>query len=258
MTATTDGAPTRYDCTHVVSSMPLGRAGQGDGPAAAGRGARRRGRPHLPRLHHRGARRRRPTRCRGTTTGSTSTTPRSRPCGSRTSGRGRPYLVKDGRNVLGLEYTLSRPTRPGPRPTTTSSSRASRSSSTLGLVDAADVEAGYVVRMPKAYPMYDATYKANVETAPNLARASTPPTCTRSGATGCTSTTTRTTRCTRRCCPSRTSSAPTTTSGRQRRGRLPRRAGRPVSRPPPRVRPRARRGGPPGADPERSPAPPTR
>ena len=34
----------------------------------------------------------------------------------------------------------------------------------LGLVDAADVEAGYVVRMPKAYPMYDATFKANVET----------------------------------------------------------------------------------------------
>jgi len=26
------------------------------------------------------------------------------------------------------------------------------------------VEAGYVVRMPKAYPMYDGTYKANVET----------------------------------------------------------------------------------------------
>jgi protoporphyrinogen oxidase len=30
-------------------------------------------------------------------------------------------------------------------------------------MDAADVEAGYVVRMPKAYPLYDATYQANVE-----------------------------------------------------------------------------------------------
>src|SRR5690606_1629786 len=33
----------------------------------------------------------------------------------------------------------------------------------IGLMDSADVEAGYVVRMPKAYPLYDATYQANVE-----------------------------------------------------------------------------------------------
>ncbi len=32
----------------------------------------------------------------------------------------------------------------------------------LGLVDPAKVEAGYVVRMPKAYPFYDEHYKANV------------------------------------------------------------------------------------------------
>ena len=34
----------------------------------------------------------------------------------------------------------------------------------LGLVDPRAVEAGYVVRMPKAYPYYDADYKRNVET----------------------------------------------------------------------------------------------
>jgi hypothetical protein len=34
---------------------------------------------------------------------------------------------------------------------------------TLGLVDPAVVEAGYVVRMPKAYPVYDEDYKANVD-----------------------------------------------------------------------------------------------
>ncbi|HEX7276799.1 MAG TPA: hypothetical protein VF244_05435, partial [Acidimicrobiales bacterium] len=35
----------------------------------------------------------------------------------------------------------------------------------LGLLaDVSKVEAGYVVRMPKAYPMYDAGYKANVGT----------------------------------------------------------------------------------------------
>ena len=33
---------------------------------------------------------------------------------------------------------------------------------TLGLLEPARIEAGYVVRMPKAYPMYDATYQANV------------------------------------------------------------------------------------------------
>ena len=33
----------------------------------------------------------------------------------------------------------------------------------LGLVQAADVEAGYVVRMPKAYPTYDEDYQENVE-----------------------------------------------------------------------------------------------
>ena len=33
----------------------------------------------------------------------------------------------------------------------------------LGLVDASKVEAGYVVRMPKAYPFYDGEYKANVD-----------------------------------------------------------------------------------------------
>jgi UDP-galactopyranose mutase len=33
----------------------------------------------------------------------------------------------------------------------------------LGLVAADQVEHGYVVRMPKAYPMYDAAYHDNVE-----------------------------------------------------------------------------------------------
>lgn len=35
---------------------------------------------------------------------------------------------------------------------------------TLGLLDPRRVEKGYVVRMPKAYPMYDAAYKENVDT----------------------------------------------------------------------------------------------
>jgi len=34
---------------------------------------------------------------------------------------------------------------------------------TLGLLDPAHVSKGYVVRMPKAYPMYDSLYKENVD-----------------------------------------------------------------------------------------------
>ena len=33
----------------------------------------------------------------------------------------------------------------------------------IGLMKAADVEVGYVVRMRKAYPLYDANYKGNVD-----------------------------------------------------------------------------------------------
>jgi hypothetical protein len=33
----------------------------------------------------------------------------------------------------------------------------------IGLVDPSDVEVGYVVRMPKAYPVYDNTYGHNVD-----------------------------------------------------------------------------------------------
>jgi UDP-galactopyranose mutase len=45
----------------------------------------------------------------------------------------------------------------------------------IGLLDdPSQVEAGYVVRMPKAYPMYDGTYKANVETLRKWIDANTP------------------------------------------------------------------------------------
>ena len=44
----------------------------------------------------------------------------------------------------------------------------------LGLVDPSKVEAGYVVRMPKAYPVYDEDYKANVEVLRDWLAANTP------------------------------------------------------------------------------------
>ncbi|MEQ1788418.1 MAG: NAD(P)/FAD-dependent oxidoreductase [Acidimicrobiales bacterium] len=74
-----------------------------------------------------------------------------------------PHMVKDGRNVLGLEYTVQE----GDEWWTASDEelieRGKSELQALGLMQAADVEAGYVVRMPKAYPVYDADYRRNVE-----------------------------------------------------------------------------------------------
>ena len=41
--------------------------------------------------------------------------------------------------------------------------QATKGLSVLDLVDPALVQGGHVVRMPRAYPMYDAAYRANVE-----------------------------------------------------------------------------------------------
>jgi protoporphyrinogen oxidase len=75
-----------------------------------------------------------------------------------------PYLVKDGRNVLGLEYTCLEGDATWTSDDDELIEHAKRELEALGLMNAANVEAGYVVRMPKAYPMYDATFKANVAT----------------------------------------------------------------------------------------------
>jgi len=74
-----------------------------------------------------------------------------------------PYLVKDGRNVLGLEYTVDEGDASWTASDETLIERGKAELHRLGLVDPSRVEAGYVVRMPKAYPYYDTDYKANVE-----------------------------------------------------------------------------------------------
>jgi protoporphyrinogen oxidase len=72
--------------------------------------------------------------------------------------------VKDGRTCLGLEYFVFEGDETWTAPDEQLVEMAKRELQQLGLVDASSVEAGYVVRMPKAYPMYDETYRANVET----------------------------------------------------------------------------------------------
>jgi protoporphyrinogen oxidase len=75
-----------------------------------------------------------------------------------------PYLVKDGRNVLGLEYTVVEGDESWSAPDEVLVEQGKAELGRLGLVEPEAVEAGYVVRMPKAYPYYDADYHRNVDT----------------------------------------------------------------------------------------------
>jgi protoporphyrinogen oxidase len=74
-----------------------------------------------------------------------------------------PYLVKEGRTCLGLEYFVFEGDEYWTMTDEALVELGKRELATLGLVEPSDVEAGYVVRMPKAYPYYDADYKANVD-----------------------------------------------------------------------------------------------
>ncbi|MGQ0744608.1 MAG: NAD(P)/FAD-dependent oxidoreductase [Acidimicrobiales bacterium] len=73
-----------------------------------------------------------------------------------------PHLVKEGRTCLGLEYFVFEGDDLWTMADEDLVSLGTKELAALNLVDPAVVEAGYVVRMPKAYPMYDDTYKANV------------------------------------------------------------------------------------------------
>ncbi|MBV8560995.1 MAG: NAD(P)/FAD-dependent oxidoreductase, partial [Acidimicrobiia bacterium] len=87
-----------------------------------------------------------------------------------------PYLVKEGRTCLGLEFFVFEGDETWNRADEDLIEQGKRELGILGLVDPAQVETGYVVRMPKAYPFYDEHYKANVarivewldESAPNV------------------------------------------------------------------------------------------
>jgi protoporphyrinogen oxidase len=73
-----------------------------------------------------------------------------------------PYLVKGGRNVLGLEYTVDEGDDSWSSPDEELIERGKQELGRLGLVEPEAVETGYVVRMPKAYPYYDVDYQRNV------------------------------------------------------------------------------------------------
>jgi protoporphyrinogen oxidase len=73
-----------------------------------------------------------------------------------------PYMVKEGRTCLGLEYFVFEGDEMWNKADADLVEQGKRELGILNLVDPSKVEAGYVVRMPKAYPFYDEFYKANV------------------------------------------------------------------------------------------------
>jgi len=73
-----------------------------------------------------------------------------------------PHMVKEGRTCLGLEFFVFEGDKTWTKPDAELIEQGKRELEILGLVEASKVEAGYVVRMPKAYPFYDEHYKANV------------------------------------------------------------------------------------------------
>jgi protoporphyrinogen oxidase len=71
--------------------------------------------------------------------------------------------VQEGRTCLGLEYFVFEGDDLWSMTDGDLVSLGTRELETLGLVRAGDVEKGYVVRMPKAYPVYDEGYDLRVQ-----------------------------------------------------------------------------------------------
>jgi protoporphyrinogen oxidase len=74
-----------------------------------------------------------------------------------------PYLVKDGWTCLGLEYFVFEGDELWNSADDDLAILAEKELIELGLVEPGSVEAAYVVRMPKAYPVYDEGYAAAVD-----------------------------------------------------------------------------------------------
>ena len=75
-----------------------------------------------------------------------------------------PYMVKEGRTCLGLEYFVFEGDELWNSHDDDLVKLATDELVRIGLLDdPGKVEAGYVVRMPKAYPMYDERYRQNVD-----------------------------------------------------------------------------------------------
>ncbi|HVS68369.1 MAG TPA: NAD(P)/FAD-dependent oxidoreductase [Mycobacteriales bacterium] len=74
-----------------------------------------------------------------------------------------PYLVKEGRACLGLEYFVTEGEGLWQMSDDELAELAAAELAHLGLVEVGEVEAAYVVRIPKAYPVYDEGYAEAVD-----------------------------------------------------------------------------------------------
>jgi len=74
-----------------------------------------------------------------------------------------PFMVKEGRTCLGLEYFVFEGDDLWTSDDQDLVALATKELEAIGLIEPGRVEAGYVVRVPKAYPFYDERYKANVQ-----------------------------------------------------------------------------------------------
>ena len=75
-----------------------------------------------------------------------------------------PHMVKPGMTCLGLEYFVNEGDEHWEMADDDLIRLGTQELGWLGLVPTDAVQAGYVVRMPKAYPVYDAAYAENVAT----------------------------------------------------------------------------------------------
>ena len=161
VTAETDGTPTTYPCTHVISSMPMSHLLEAmDPPAppevlAAAHGLKYRdfmtvalvvpesvGFPDNWIYIH---------------------DPQVRVGRIQNFGVWSPYMVKDGRTCLGLEFFVNEGDDMWSKPDADLVEQGKRELEYLGLARPDQIESGYVVRVPKAYPVYDSKYQANVD-----------------------------------------------------------------------------------------------
>jgi len=162
VTALTDGVPTRYECTHVISSMPISALLRAMDPPvppdvlAAANGLRYR--EHIT---------------VGLVVPEEDTFPDNwvyindadvKVGRVQNFGRWSPYMVREGRTCLGLELFVNEGDEWWTMSDADLIENGKRELQQIGLVDASHVETGYVVRTPKAYPFYDAEYKDNVAT----------------------------------------------------------------------------------------------
>jgi protoporphyrinogen oxidase len=160
--AETGGVPTEYPCTDVISSMPLSELVRALDPPpppevlAAARDLRFRDFLSVALVVP-------ADRVDWTDNWIYIHAPEVKTMRVQNFGAWSPHMVTADRNVLGLEYTVSEGDDWWTAEDDVLIERGKAELAALGLMDAAEVEAGYVVRMPKAYPLYDEHYKRNVD-----------------------------------------------------------------------------------------------